>query len=164
MSKITLPCALHDINGNEIVDFLTQKLKSDESPFEDTMIRGEFVFDSQEIKNQFGTLIYILDGHTFCNNRRRDDELEFTINITEDKIWVWFDEPVEGDGTDRIVVDLLKEWLPTHTFSQNNNERYTELIRDINDDFAILFEPSKEMIPIIDGIIEKLQKAKSYIK
>lgn len=165
-----LPFALSQINGNEIIDYLNEQRKSEEYPFDDTMISGRFFFDSQNVVKKNGVLTYTLSFHTFWNNWGKDTEVDGIIYISHErtngnKIWAWFDEPVEGDGTDRIVVDLLTKWLPTHKFSETNGELYTNLMQDIQDDMVLIYEPDAKTTPaIIDEIIEKLQKAKSYIK
>jgi len=165
MSKITLPCALHEINGNEIIDYLNEQRKSDDNLFDDTMLCGEFVFESQKLENRNDVLTYVLNGHTFWNNWSRNEEVSFSICITPDRVWSGFDEPVEGDGTDNIVNNLLKEWLLTHKFSKTEDKLYINLMQDIQDDMVLIYEPDPQTTPaVIDEIIEKLQKAKSYIK
>jgi hypothetical protein len=165
-----LPYALSEINGNEIIDYLNEQLKSDDYPFDDTMISGAFFFEEQKVIKQNDVLTYTLSFHTFWSNWGKDTEVDGIIYIShqktnKNKIWAWFDEPVEGDGTNEIVVNLLKEWLPTHKFSETNGELYTNLMQDIQDDMVLIYEPDPKTTPaVIDEIIEKLQKAKSYIK
>ncbi len=165
-----LPFALTDINGNEIINYLNEQRQSDENPFYDTMICGNFFFDSRNLVKKNGVLTYTLSFYTYWNNWGDGIEVDGKIYISqqntgENKIWAWFDDPVGGDGTDRIVVELLTKWLPTHTFSENNDELYTNLMQDIQDDIILIYEPDAKTTPeVIDGIIEKLQKAKSYIK
>ena len=160
-----LPYALHDINGNEIIDFLNSKFKED--AYDDTMLSmNSFKFTNQSVEKHDKALVYTLRFKVAWNNWSRRDVIDRnTLYITHDKVWVSFDEPVEGDGTDEIVVNLLKEWLPTHTFSETNGELYTNLMQDIQDDMVLIYEPDPKTTPaVIDEIIEKLQKAKSYIK
>ena len=163
MNKLTY--ALYDINGNEIIDFLNSKFKED--AYDDTMLcMNSFKFTNQSVEKHDNGLTYTLRFKVAWNNWSRHDVINRnTLYITHDKVWVSFDEPVESDGTNDIVVGLLKEWLPTHTFSQESKELYTELINDIQDDMALVyFYDLKETPAIIDEIIEKLTKAKSYIK
>jgi hypothetical protein len=160
-----LPYALSNINGNEIIDHLNEKVSLDESPFDGTVLSGQFVFDEQNIVKKNDLLTYTLSFHTFWNNWGKDTVVDGIIYITHNKIWSWFDEPVEGDGTDEIIVNLLTEWLPTHQFSDTNEELYTNLIQDIQDDMVLIYTPDgKTTTNIIDEIIEKLKTAKSYIK
>jgi hypothetical protein len=170
MNKLKLPFALSEINGNEIIDYLNEQLKSDDLPFDDTMISGDFVFDSQQILKKNDVLTYTLSFKTFWNNWGKDTEVDGVIYINhqktnENKIWAWFDDPVGGYGTEGVVVELLTKWLPTHKFSETNEELYTNLIQDIQDDMVLIYTPDgKTTTDIIDEIIEKLTKAKSYIK
>jgi hypothetical protein len=170
MNKLKLPFALSEINGNEIIDYLNEQLKSDDLPFDGTMISGDFVFDSQQILKKNDVLTYTLSFKTFWNNWGKDTVVYGVIYISHQKIneniiWAWFDDPVGGDGTEGVVVELLTKWLPTHKFSETNEELYTNLIQDIQDDMVLIYTPDgKTTTDIIDEIIEKLTKAKSYIK
>lgn len=160
-----LPCALSEINGNEIIDFLNSKFKDD--AYDDTMLCiNSFKFGEQILKEHNGSLVYRLRFDVAWNNWGRHDVIGHNVlYITHDKVWVSFEDPVSGDGTEDVVVGLLKEWLPTHTFSQNNKEIYQQLVDDIQDDMVMInFYDLEETPAIIDEIIEKLTKAKTYIK
>jgi hypothetical protein len=166
-----LPFKLTDINGYEIINYLNQQRCSDDNPFDDTTICANFVFEEQKIIPKDNHTTYTLSFHTFWNNWGNATQVNGIIYISqqnntgENKIWAWFDEPVEGDGTDRIVVKLLTQWIPFHIFSENNEELYTSLIEEIHLDMADIYQVDAETTPeAIDTIIKKLQKAKSYIK
>lgn len=167
----TLPYALSQINGNEIIDYLNEQRKSDDCPFDDTMIADNFFFNEQKVVIDNNCIVYTLSFHTFWNNWGKRTEVDGIIYIShnktryENKVWVWFGEPIEGDGTEDVVVALLSNWLPSHKFSEANDELYTNLMQDIQDDMVLIYEPDGQTtIDIIDGIIENLTKAKSYIK
>ena len=53
------------------------------------------------------------------------------IAIDSEGINIWLDEPFEGDGSDSIIKQALKNWLPNHKFSEKENmeNEFYEIIK-----------------------------------
>ena len=148
------PFELKDINGHEIIAYLNEKSSIN------------LVFESQRFRDREDDPVYQLYFETIYNNWGTDQPITGNcIYIDKTDVWVGMDEPFDGGYEEEELEDLLKAWLPTHTFTNNTKELYTNLMQDIQDDMVLIYEPDPETTPAnIDEIIEKLQKAKSYIK
>lgn len=150
---------LEDINGNEIIDFLNDQLKNTDE-FEDTNISHEFKFQSQRIDSSQ----YVLTFSTYYNNWGTDQLItDNEIRISNVKIGVFCQEPLDCNGSDDIIEDLLREWIKTHKF-KSNDDIQTDFywgIEIISNDLngLLIDEPDK-----MDEIIEALTKARALMK
>lgn len=150
------------INGNEIIDFLNTIKWRDH----DTMLySNSFVFESQEIKDSNWGKKYVLNFSTYWNNWGSDQEVgDNSINIFEDgTITVDFDEPLDGDGSSDAVEEILKSWLPTHTFNQTSEKDFLSLIHEAENELSNMLFTSAKNHPI-NSTIEKLIKARTFLK
>ena len=155
------------INGNEIIDFLNKSYSNDD--WFDSMLSNGFEFISQEItnhKDDNGEIYqkYKLKFRTYYNNWGTDTQLDDnTLFITEEDIWVSFDEPLSDDGTSDIITNLLKKWLPTHKFKEDNEEIFYQIIDNASKELSeVKYGLSKNHN--IDNIIKSLEKAITYLK
>jgi hypothetical protein len=144
------------INGNEIIDYLNS-LTDDELTC-DISCEQPYIFESQETHDGK----YSLTFSTYFNNWGTDQLIEDnTITITNDGIMVMLGEPFDGDGSDEILEELLTKWLKTHEFST-----------EYKDDFNCFIMLAKELLSkceygdskLLEQVIEKLTKAKTFIK
>lgn len=153
---------LSEINGNEIIDFLN----SIDKELNDICINsGSFRFESQKIKYNKYYLYFSCDFNNWGGAQEVDDNV---IYITENKVWLFLGEPIEGSGGEDVIDELLTDWLKTHKFATNNKETMLNLLKneiffdlnniinDANEDISI-FKSTKE-------IIAKLEKVITYDK
>ena len=144
------------INGNEIIDYLNE-LDSDE--LKDISCQKPYVFEAQEIRDGKK---YRLTFSAYFNNWGTDQLIEGNyIEITENGVRVWFEEPFEGDGSSEALEELLTKWLETHEFSTDYEKDFDILISDVTNQLSTCqYGDSK----ILEDVLKKLTKAKTLIK
>lgn len=147
-----------EINGNEIIDFLNKETENNDDLCDISIVPGSFVFEEQEVEGNKYKL-YFTGSY---NNWGTHQDIEGNI-LTIDKDGVRFslDEPFEGDGTDEALEEVLEKWLKNHKFSNNSEEEFMSLMREVYEKLPeISFTCKKDMQKVID----KLVKAKTYMK
>jgi hypothetical protein len=150
---------LNEINGVEIIDFLNKVDVENENEFGDTNLSRPLIFTKQEISD--GRLKIYFD--CYYNNWGTDQLIEDNhIVIYKDKIRVALEEPLEGDGTDEILEELISDWIVNHTFKskiEKDNEFHT-LINEIHN----LTGGFEHTLDDVKKIIEKAEKARTLIE
>lgn len=147
---------INKINGQEIIDFLNRESKDGNSDInlETNIGYNSFAFISQEIKNDVYRLKFEIDWNEMSFQ-------ENEIAIDSEGINVWLDEPFEGDGSDSIIEQALKNWLQNHKFSEKENmeNEFYEIIKSSIEKLRkIKYSNSSDDL---EKIIETLIKAKS---
>ena len=143
---------LNEINGIEIVEFLNNLYKNYE--LEDYQLNSEFEFVSQEIKNEK----YELYLNAYYNNWGESQETDLILKIWFDekgviKVYSMSGEPLEGNGLDDELEDLLLPFLKEHKFQDNVEEIWMSKMRDIYEQLpSILFSDTKAMKDAIDSL------------
>ncbi len=148
---------LSKINGREILEFLTNQ-EEDEN-LEGTSLNG-FYFEDQKVEND----TYKLSFMSYFNNWGTYQEINGNSIIIDKKgkVSVYVDEPFEGDGSDRVIKNLLEEWLKTHTFKDNIEEEFQTLIQSGKEKILEIkgFEDKKK----IEEVINILRESLTFIK
>lgn len=147
---------LQSINGHEIIEFLNQAHKNDEDLEDTNICNNSFKFDNQKIENKLYKLRFSVDYNNWGTEQEINDN---TITITPSEIKVFMNEPFEGDGTDTKIKNVLLNWLDTHEFEQNMDEKFEATLREAYDRLP---EISYEDIDGLKKIINLLEKAQTY--
>jgi hypothetical protein len=151
---------LNEINGVEIIDFLNKVDVENENEFGDTNLSRPLIFTKQEISE--GRLKIYFD--CYYNNWGTDQLIEEnSIYVNKDKIWVGLSEPLDGDGTDEIIENLVIDFVANHKFKNQEELKYE--FRDLMSDILtytcdIQYGEIKRM----DTLLEMVTKAKSLMK
>jgi hypothetical protein len=141
---------LSDIDGNQIIEYLKKNYD------------GSIEFLSQEIIEEYGNGVYykLLFSREWY---RGDVYYENYIAIDDKGIYVYSDEPWEGNDDDDQIEHLLSEWLKTYTFEKiDYKEKFDKLMLEVYEDIMDRID-RKTSPEQIDAIIEKLKLAKTYL-
>lgn len=152
---VLLNCELEEINGNEIIKFLNEKI--DEELY-DTSVCGPIEFESQEIKDG---LYYLYFSVKFKNWDEYETISDNYLIIDKYKIDVWLGERFDGDGSGEVLSNVLSEWIKTHEFKPNSNETFISMMREVYEELPQI---SFNDINGMDKIIKKLVEIKTYMK
>jgi len=146
---------LQKINGREIIEFLNGEEVRDELC--DISICA-FKFESQSIKDD----IYILNFTGVYNNwGTRQDVPGNKIYISKNGVKVRVEEPFEGDGSSETVEEVLTNWLKTHSFSDDSEDRFFEIINSAKEKLGRSTFSDREHLK---SIIKELSEAYTYMK
>lgn len=151
---------LEEINGAEIIDYLNKVDVENEDEFGDTNLSRPLTFTKQEIVE--GKLKIYFD--CYYNNWGTDQLLyDNCIYINKNKIWVSLVEPLDGDGTDDIIKDLVVDFIANHNFKKREVlvSEFNGLMSDIlTYTCDIQYGEFKRM----DTLLDMVTKAKSLMK
>lgn len=149
---------IKEINGNEIIDFLNTQSRDNDDLCDISISSNSFVFQSQEVGTN-----YELTFKASYNNWGTDQEIpDNIIRINKNgKVIVAVCEPFEGDGTDDALEKVLTEWLKTHVFNTDYEEKFNTLIKQSYEQLRYIKFDSKEDL---QEVIDKLIEAKTYMK
>jgi len=152
---------INEINGQEIIDFLNT-ISDDNDDFSQyklwniSIVLKSFKFECQHIQDDK----YSLSFTAGFNNWGTEQEIDNTLYITKNELWLSLGEPFEGDGTDEILENILKEWISNHSFTDQTELFYSK-VRNVYEKLPdISFSDIKKMNNIITELIE----AKSLMK
>ena len=151
---------LEVINGVEIIDFLNKVDVKNEDEFGDTNLSRPLTFTKQEIVK--GKLNIYFD--CYYNNWGTDQLIEDNcIYIDKDKVLVSLSEPLEGDGTDDIIKDLVVDFIANHNFKKRE-----VLVSEFNDLMSDIITHSSDIqygeFNRMDVLLEMVIKAKYLMK
>lgn len=146
------------INPVEVIDYLNT-LDKDDAGLYDSNIQGPYIYEKFKLgKNKLS--IYF---SCYYNNWGTDQLItENRIDIYENKILVVLEEPLEGDGTDDILEELISNWIQTHTF-KTADEKIIEY-RSLMDSIQSLSSDSTPNLDNVKIIIEKAERARTLIE
>lgn len=148
--KVKFNFELSDIDGNQIIDYLNKNYD------------GSIEFVRQEIVDEYGNGVFY---RLFFSREwyRGDIYYDNYLAIDDEGIYVYSDEPWEGNDDDDDMENLLSEWLKTYTFEKiNYKEKFDRLMLEVYED--IMDRIDKKTSPEqIDAIIEKLKISKTYL-
>ena len=151
---------LEVINGVEIIDFLNKVDVKNEDEFGDTNLSRPLTFTKQEIVE--GKLKIYFD--CYYNNWGTDQLLyDNCIYINKNEVWVGLVEPLEGDGTDDIIKDLVVDFIANHKF-KNQEELKSEFYDLMSDILTYTCDIQYYEIKRMDTLLEMVTKAKSLMK
>jgi hypothetical protein len=151
---------LEEINGVEIIEFLNKVDAENENEFGDTNLSRPLTFTKQEIVE--GMLKIYFD--CYFNNWGTDQLIEDNcIYIDKDKVWVGLSEPLEGDGTDDIIEELVVGFIANHNFKKRDVliSEFNETMYDIINYTSVI---KYGEITKMDTLLEMVTKAKSLMK
>lgn len=148
---------LKAINGSEIINFLNKKIEDDES-FYDCSIRSPLVFESQKVND--GAYHLIFSSH-YNNWGTLQEICDNEIIISENDVVAKLEEPFCDDGSWRVLEKVLKQWLQTHEFDQNIEERIFEIFEK---SYQKLAETAVDDVNGLQQIIDWLVEAKTLMK
>ena len=151
---------LEEINGVEIIDFLNKVDVKNENEFGDTNLSRPLTFTKQEIVE--GKLKIYFD--CYYNNWGTDQLIEDNcIYINKNEVWVGLVEPLEGDGTDDIIKDLVVDFIANHNFKKRE-----VLVSEFNDLMSDIITHSSDIqygeFNRMDVLLEMVIKAKYLMK
>lgn len=146
------------INPVEVIDYLNT-LDKDDAGLYDSNIQGPYIYEKFKLEDD-RVIIYF---STYFNNWGTDQLIEDNhIVIYKDKIKVALEEPLEGDGTDDILEELISNWIQTHTF-KTADEKIIEY-RSLMDSIQSLSSDSTPNLDNVKIIIEKAERARTLIE
>ncbi len=148
---------IKSINGSEIIDFLN-KCTKEESFVDTNIVQNSFVITDQELTNSKYILYFSVDYYNWGETLRMTGN---SIFIDDSRISVSLDEPLDDDGTDSVIRDVLTEWIKNHKFKSNPENEFHQLVRDSIFSLSGAQFSNKKLM---EGIINDLTKAKNLIK
>jgi len=151
---------LKEINGNEIIDYLNSLSDDDHEELFDVSCTPPYIFEEQKIIDDEE---YRLTFSAYFNNWGTDQLItDNYIRIFKDGDVIFeLEEPFDSDSSSDVLEELLKKWLKVHKFGTDNREKYDALIEESR---VKLSNIGYGDVDIINDIIEKLTKAKTFIK
>lgn len=158
---------LREINGYEIINFLNNLSINSNELCDVSIVQNSFVFESQKIIEDKKMAegrdeSYVLKFSASYNNWGTDQIIPGNeIRIHNKGVQVDVGEPFEGDGTDEALEQAIEEWLKTHKFDPNSEEKFYAILSDAYEQLpGISLESKDELQEVIDTLV----KAKTYMK
>lgn len=123
---------LKEINGFEIIDFLNQVDINKEEEFGDTNLSRPLIYKHQVIVDNKLNIYF----DCYFNNWGTDQLVEdnyISISNTRNKVTVSLDEPLEGDGTDDMLSELVEKFITSYKFKTKDELKleFNALVEDI---------------------------------
>lgn len=145
---------LENINGREILEFLTDAVRNDDDLC-DISPEGPFDFENQEIEEGEYKLYFTAYYRT---GQAQESQV---IKIGPKGVAVWLGEVFDGDGSDEAIEEAITNWLITHTFRTDSKEQFGYLIESARERLGkVQLNEPDDMNTVMDIITE----AKSYMK
>jgi hypothetical protein len=147
-----------EINGNEIIDFLNKESRDNDKLCDISISANSFVFESQRVDGNSYKLCFTGSYNNWGTLQAISGN---SITIDNKGVRISLDEPFDGDGTDEALEEVLTEWLKTHMFDTNTEEKFYNILKDVYEKISVLsYTDKSEMLNIIDQLI----LAKTYMK